>query len=182
MEVTYRQHTIDDLFSMLPLIQGTNDITRLLREHFYTKLPKTYAKWNETVEKLKELDRVAHKFHNQYTNLLMTSNEEQLQERLVKGASYFENELLFFRILLKSTLINTNNIAVQRRSTDILTSIKNTYQIKFQLLHYVANNGFKLQEYLKTKTTITLKLEDNDPSSKYKNTRKSYQRKKDSQD
>ena len=182
MEVTYRQHTIDDLFSMLPLIQGTNDITRLLREHFYTKLPKTYAKWNEAVEKLKELDRVAHKFHNQYSKILIASNEEQLQERLVKGASYFENELLFFRILLKSTLINTNNIAVQRRSTDILTSIKNTYQIKFQLLHYVANNGFKLQEYLKTKTTITLKLEDNDPSSKYKNTRKSYQRKKDSQD
>lgn len=177
MEITYRQHTIDDLFSMLPLIQGSNDIIRLLREHFYTQLPKTYAKWNEAMDKLKELDRVTHRFHAQYSTLLVSADEELLQERLTKGASYFENELLFFQVLLKATLINTNNMAVQRRSTDILTSIKNTYKVKFQLLHYVANNGFKLQEFLKTKATYTLKLEDRQ-SAGFKTGKNSNRRKK----
>lgn len=179
MEITYRQHTIDDLFSMLPLIQGTNDIIRLLREHFYTQLPKTYAKWNEALDKLKELDRVTHRFHAQYSTLLVSADEELLQERLTKGASYFENELLFFQVLLKATLINTNNMAVQRRSTDILTSIKNAYKVKFQLLHYVANNGFKLQEFLKTKATYTLKLEDGQ-SAGFKTGKNSNRRKKNS--
>ena len=177
MELTYRQHTIDDLFSMLSLIQGADSIIRLLREHFYTQLPKTYAKWNEAMDKLRELDRVAHRFHSQYTSLLAQSDEKQLQERLTKGATYFENELLFFRILLKGTLLNTNNMALQRRIADILTNIKNTYKIKFQLLHYVANNGFKLQEYLKAKATFILKLEDNE-STEFKVTKKNNRRPK----
>lgn len=68
-------------------------------------------------------------------------------------------------------------MALQRRIADILTNIKNTYKIKFQLLHYVANNGFKLQEYLKTKATFILKLEDNE-STDFKVTKKNNRRPK----
>lgn len=172
MELKYQLNTIDTVFSILPLLQGTNDIIRLLREHFYTQLPKTYAKWTEAADKLKELDNITRKFHNQYSTLLQSGDNTLLQQRLKKGAEYFENELLFYRILLKATLINTDNSAIRKRRDTLITFVTNTYKVKFQLLHHISQNGFQLQEILKAKAIFTLKLEENDTVQYHNHRRK----------
>ena len=172
MELKYQLNTIDTVFSILPLLQGTNDIIRLLREHFYTQLPKTYAKWTEAADKLKELDNITRKFHNQYSILLQSGDNTLLQQRLKKGAEYFENELLFYRILLKATLINTDNSAIRKRRDTLITFVTNTYKVKFQLLHHISQNGFQLQEILKAKAIFTLKLEENDTVQYHNHRRK----------
>lgn len=158
MEQQYLIRTLDDLFSMLPLRQGINDMVRFLREHFYSQMPKTYSKWVESGELLKPLEDVAIRFHNQYLSIILHGDDDQLQERLRKGAAYFEEQLLFIRILLKNTLLNSDNKNIRKRRDEILGSIKTSYKLKFQILHHVSINGFQLQDYLKTKARLSISV------------------------
>ena len=158
MEQQYLIRTLDDLFSMLPLRQGINDMVRFLREHFYSQMPKTYSKWVESGELLKPLEDVAIRFHNQYLSIILHGDDDQLQERLRKGAAYFEEQLLFIRILLKNTLLNSDNKNIRKHRDEILGSIKTSYKLKFQILHHVSMNGFQLQDYLKTKARLSISV------------------------
>jgi hypothetical protein len=88
----------------------------------------------------------------------MRGDNTLLQERLQKGAAYFEEQLLFIRILLKNTLLNSDSKAIRKRRDEILSSINASYKLKFQLLHYVAQNGFLLQDYLKTKARLSISM------------------------
>ena len=156
MEKLFLTHTLDKLFSLQPLLQGINDTLRFLREHFFIQMPKTYAKWQDANEKIKPLATVAKTFHDQYYSLIMREENDILQERLMRGAAYFENQLLFIRILLKNTILNSDSKAVRNKRDEIIGNITNQYKIKFQLLHYVARNGFNLQDYLKTKSRLAI--------------------------
>ncbi|MBR4275798.1 MAG: AAA family ATPase [Prevotella sp.] len=156
MEKQFLTHTIDILFSLQPLRQGINDTLRFLREHFYTQMPKTYAKWQDASERLKPLEDVAKSFHNQYYSLIMREDNDILQERIMKGAAYFEDQLLFIRILLKATILNSDSKNIRNKRDEIIGNITNQYKLKFQLLHYVAHNGFNLQNYLKTKSRLVI--------------------------
>jgi hypothetical protein len=158
MEQQYLIRTLDELFSMLPLRQGINDMVRFLREHFYSQMPKTYSKWVESGEQLKPLEDVSFHFHNQYVSIIMRGDNTQLQERLQKGAAYFEEQLLFIRILLKNTLLNSDNKNIRKHRDELLSSINTSYKLKFQLLHYVSQNGFQLQNYVKTKARLSISL------------------------
>lgn len=161
MEQQYTIRTIDSLFSLLQLTQVMNGVIRMLREHYYSQLPKTYAKWQETLEKTKALVPVTQQFKKQYSAIILNNDDNFLQERLKKGAAYFEEQLLFIRITRKGTILNTDNRALRKRIDDLLTTFDNTYKIKIQLLHHVANNGFNLQDYLNTKAKILLRIERN---------------------
>ena len=158
MEQQYLIRTLDDLFSMLPLRQGINDMVRFLREYFYSQMPKTYSKWVESGEQLKPLEEVSIRFHKQYLSIILHGDDSQLQERLKKGAAYFEEQLLFIRILLKNTLLNSDNKNIRKRRDELLSSMNTNYKLKFQLLHYVSQNGFQLQDYLKTKARLSISL------------------------
>ena len=158
MEQQYLIRTLDDLFSMLPLRQGINDMVRFLREYFYSQMPKTYSKWVESGEQLKPLEEVSIRFHQQYLSIIRHGDDSQLQERLKKGAAYFEEQLLFIRILLKNTLLNSDNKNIRKRRDELLSSMNTNYKLKFQLLHYVSQNGFQLQDYLKTKARLSISL------------------------
>ena len=161
MEQQYTIRTIDSLCSLLQLTQAMNSIIRMLREHYYTQLPKTYAKWQETLEKTKALVPVTQQFKRQYTAIILNNDNDFLQERLKKGAEYFEEQLLFIRITRKATILNTDNRILRKRIDELLTTFDNTYKIKIQLLHHVANNGFNLQDYLNTKAKTLLRIERN---------------------
>lgn len=158
MEQQYLIRTLDDLFSMLPLRQGINDMVRFLREYFYSQMPKTYSKWVESGEQLKPLEEVSIRFHKQYLSIILHGDDSQLQERLKKGAAYFEEQLLFIRILLKNTLLNSDNKNIRKRRDELLSSMNTNYKLKFQLLHYVSQNGFQLQDYLKTKARLSISM------------------------
>lgn len=121
-------------------------------------MPKTYSKWVESGEQLKPLEEVSIRFHKQYLSIILHGDDRQLQERLKKGAAYFEEQLLFIRILLKNTLLNSDNKNIRKRRDELLSSMNTNYKLKFQLLHYVSQNGFQLQDYLKTKARLSISL------------------------
>lgn len=161
MERLYMIRTLENLFSFTQIRYGYNDMIRLLREHFYDKYNKQYNKWVIMSDIFKkEVEQVATTFHRQYRNLVITeedyANSEVLQERVKKGAGYFEEKVNEVYRLLVVTNIDTNNQAISERLENIGNTMVEAVRIKAKLLHYVARNGIHLNKYLNEKAKIAL--------------------------
>ena len=165
MQRHYLLRTIEDLFSFAQIKFGYGDIIRLMREHFYSSANKQYNAWVESSESFKQkVDDVAAKFHTQYQNIVLTEadyqNSELLQERLMKGADYFEQQLCDTFTLLTKTSLATNNKAVKERVDNLMQNFNDLVKFKMLLLHYVAHNGLRLQPFLQAKAKISLSLDE----------------------
>lgn len=169
MERHYLLHIIEDLFTFVQIRYSINDLIRLMREHFYNSHPKLYTQWLEAAEKFKEVEKVAWRFHNQYENLVMTMPDFRtnalLQERITKGANYFAENILFIGNLLQKTNLTTENKQVKERLENLMQTFTDAYKVKFQLLHYVGNNGLTLQKYLEEKAKINISLDESKDKS-----------------
>lgn len=164
MQRKFLLRTIEELFTFTQIRYGFTDTIRCMREHFYNSQPKTYTSWNEASEKFKETENVASVFHKQYYKLIFEledpENNDHLQERITKGAEYFEQNLIFVGTLLQKTKLPTDNKQVKERITNLLQTMHDVYKIKMQLLHYVAKNGLHIQDYLKNKAKINLDIDE----------------------
>ena len=173
MQRHYLLRTIEDLFSFTQIRFSYGDLIRLMREHFYSSANKQYNAWVESSEAFKKkVEEVAAKFHNQYQNIVLTEvdyqNSELLQERLRKGAEYFEQQLSETFTLLTKTALETNNKMVKERLDNLMQNFNDLVKFKVLLLHYVAHNGLSLQPYLQAKAKISLSLDDNEKEDKGK--------------
>ena len=176
MQRHYLLRTIEDLFSFAQIRFAYGDLIRLMREHFYSSANKQYNAWAESSESFKKkVDDVAVKFHNQYQNIVLTEvdyqSSELLQERLKKGADYFEQQLTDTFTLLTKTALVTNNKMVKERLDNLMQNFNDLVKFKVLLLHYVAHNGLSLQPYLQAKAKISLSLDDNEKEVKSKEDR-----------
>lgn len=163
MERRYVLRTLEDLFSFTQIRYGYNDMIHLIREHFYTKYNKQYNKWLQASEAFKkDIEDVAIAFHHQYYNIIATESDfhksEHLQERIKKGAEYFEEHLTDSFQLLRATSLPTNNQAISERLENIGNTMAEAVKFKIKILHYVAKNGLTLQKYLKQKAKIALEV------------------------
>lgn len=176
MERTYLLRIVEDLFTFNQIRFGFNDAIRFMREHFYNSHPKSYALWNEASEKFRAVEDVAARFHKQYNNLILTlpdfRDSPLLQERLMKGAEYFKNEIIYVNTLLQKTNLATDNKQVKERMENIFPVMQDAYKIKFQLLHYVSTNGIHLQEFLHQKARIVIKIDEQKDETPRKGRRK----------
>ncbi len=176
MQRHYLLRTIEDLFSFAQIRFAYGDLIRLMREHFYSSANKQYNAWVESSESFKKkVDDVAVKFHNQYQNIVLTEvdyqSSELLQERLKKGADYFEQQLTDTFTLLTKTALVTNNKMVKERLDNLMQNFNDLVKFKMLLLHYVAHNGLSLQPYLQAKAKISLSLDDDEKEVKSKEDR-----------
>lgn len=171
MQRHYLLRTIEDLFSFAQIRFNYGDLIRLMREHFYSSANKQYNAWVESSEQFKKtIEDVAAKFHVQYQNIVLTEvdyqNSSLLQERLQKGAAYFEEHLTDTFTLLTKTSLATNNQAVKERVENLTQNFNDMVKYKIQLLHYVAHNGLALQAFLKAKAKISLALDEDEKEDK----------------
>jgi hypothetical protein len=176
MQRHYLLRTIEDLFSFAQIRFAYGDLIRLMREHFYSSANKQYNAWVESSESFKKkVDDVAVKFHNQYQNIVLTEvdyqSSELLQERLKKGADYFEQQLTDTFTLLTKTALVTNNKMVKERLDNLMQNFNDLVKFKMLLLHYVAHNGLSLQPYLQAKAKISLSLDDDEKEVRSKEDR-----------
>lgn len=171
MQRHYMLRTIEDLFSFTQIRYCCNDQVRVMREYFYDTFPKQYSAWAAHLEEFKDkVENVALRFHAQYQNIVLTEqdyqNSELLQERLMKGATYFETQLCDSHELLRSTSLPTDNKTVSERVVNTLQNFADMVRFKMQLLHYVATNGLHIQDYLKHKAKISLDFDDTEKEEK----------------
>lgn len=171
MQRHYLLRITEDLFSFMHLRYGFNDMERLMREYFYDLYPTQYRNWKDMSVKFKEkVEDVALRFHNQYQNIILTEphyqESELLQERLRKGAAYFEQQLCDSHDLLKTTSLMTDNQVVSERLENILSTFRDNLVFKLRLLSYVAQKGIAIQPYLQEKARICLNLDGEDVKKK----------------
>lgn len=93
-------------------------------------------------------------------------NSELLQERIKKGAGYFETQLCDVYDLLRTTHMPIDNQTISDRLENILQTFSDGINLKLSLMHYVAKEGLHLQDYLKYKAKASL---DDDASDGRKN-------------
>ena len=134
MQRHYLLRTIEDLFSFTQIRFSYGDLIRLMREHFYSSANKQYNAWVESSEAFKKkVEEVAAKFHNQYQNIVLTEvdyqNSELLQERLKKGADYFEAQLSETFTLLTKTALETNNKMVKELSLTFRQRLRSHFHL-----------------------------------------------------
>ena len=166
MQRQYLLRVIEELFSFVGLRYRFNEVIRFMREHFYDSYNSLYKEWVEAAEKFKLPESVAVRFHAQYQNLVMTepidTQDNQLQERLRKGAAYFKKEIVFVWDLLKKTNIKTNNKQIRERLDNMLQGMKDEYKMKTLLFSFVEGNGLVLKDYLNEKAKMMLSLDEKD--------------------
>lgn len=167
MERKYMLRTIEELFNFSQLSMGFNDMIRIMREHFYDTYPMQYKSWCDASESFKEnVVNVALRFKNQYQNIIFSEDDFHasplLQERLKKASEYFEGKLVECNTLLQRTSLPTDNQTVADRIETIGLNMSDSLKFKMQLLHHIYADGFRLQEYLRYKTKLSL---DEDSSS-----------------
>lgn len=162
MQRRYMLQTVEQLFTFLLLRQDLDDMVRAMREFIYKSHPRTYNRWLESADKFTEIEKVATSFHRQYYNMIMSlpdyHDNEQLQERMRKGAEYFSKEIAYLGTLISKTTPPANNKQGKERIAALLDNMKEHYKIKRGLLDYVSTNGLVIQEYMKERTRLTVSL------------------------
>lgn len=161
MERQYMLRIVEDLFGFAAIKACYEDIIRLVREHFYDKYNKQYNAWVLNFGEFKKnVIEISQTFHRQYAGLIQHLDGEQVleqfQERMRKGADYFETALIPTLSLLRSTSMPTNNQAIAERLEGLGESMTDAVRFKMKLLHYVAENGIEIESYLKEKAKIDL--------------------------
>ncbi|MCI6209496.1 MAG: HRDC domain-containing protein [Prevotella sp.] len=84
------------------------------------------------------------------------TTDAQLQERIVKGATYFLKKLKEVEALVSGTSLQTDNKEVKKRAADSFNALVEVLQFKHRLLAYVAQSGFALSTYLRAKALATI--------------------------
>ena len=164
MRRLYAKELLDDLFDFSHIRECHTRLLRIMHEHFsrlYPTLLEEFEALQQPIEQ--ELKAVAQRFQAQYTRLIHeddnTDRQQELQERLCKGAAYFAEKLQPLSLSAAELQLPTDNKEVARKTELALGEWRESTRQKQQLLEYVKKEGFHLKEFLETKAMIVLEEE-----------------------
>ena len=152
---------MDELFDFGHIHECHTRLLRIMHEHYsrlYPTLLEEFEALQQPIEQ--ELKAVAQRFQAQYTRLIHedddTGRQQELQERLCKGAAYFAEKLQPMTLSAAELQLPTDNKEVARKTELALNEWCECTRQKQQLLEYVKEEGFHLKEFLQTKAMIVL--------------------------
>lgn len=148
----YYLSVISELFDFRPLMDAFNRMLDLLMGHFRRSYPKLIVEYKARLGVIKtQLYDVAERFKLQYNQIVISTanyqDDEHLQERLIKGATYFARTISDIEMLVKNTDVKTDTPDVKKQVAELLTTLKELVMQKRALLNYVKDEGFSLNEY-----------------------------------
>lgn len=150
---SYYLQLVEELFGFAKLEGELKRYLRLLQEHYYRQHAEGVEAYTQYAESFaRRVVQVAESFAHQY-RALIGENEDYttsslLQERLSKGATYFEAELAPLEALMSKQSFSSNNKEVKKRHESISESLGEELRLKLSLLSYVQHEGFVLPSYL----------------------------------
>ena len=161
MQRTYYLQQVADLFNFSDIVSAFYSSMRIVTEHFSRSFPKLAQEYKaRNAFLIKEVADVARTFSQQYTAMIGSAadytTDAQLQERIVKGATYFLKKLKEVEALVSGTSLQTDNKEVKKRVADSFNALVEVLQFKHRLLAYVAQSGFALSTYLRAKALATI--------------------------
>ncbi|MEL7587973.1 MAG: helix-turn-helix domain-containing protein [Prolixibacteraceae bacterium] len=157
----YQQQLLSELFDMTPVVNRVRYLLKLCREHealLLGNLSTTLRSILPLAES--EIAGVAVRFEGQIRQLLHTNPDagqnEQLQERIIKGSRYFVEKLDTLLIVpLRETGYETDNKAVRKTFRQAFENLNREIAIKKEGLESCLN-GFKMKEYLQARALAAI--------------------------
>ncbi|MDO4164888.1 MAG: AAA family ATPase [Bacteroides sp.] len=161
LQQTYFYELLSGLFDFQPLEQALRKYVRLVDEHLYKLYPKHLTVCKAEVERFHEkVVKVAQKFNQQYTRLINQTEDyaedKTLQERILRGAAYFKEELAPMDAVLDNAIINADNKDLKKKLKEAVEDLDAAFCQKDGLLEYVAQEGFCTTAYLRKKALLTI--------------------------
>jgi len=152
---------VSELFDFGGVEAAESRMLRVMQEHFYRLYPELTRRFEEQYAAFgQRVGEVARRFHAQYGRLMAAARDyaadPTLQDRLRKGAAYFAAELQPCAELAASLSLPTDNKAVKRRTELALDDLRDVLRCKGRLLRHVAENGFRMQDYLRCKALAAI--------------------------
>lgn len=153
MRSSYALHLLTELFTFEKERIAFSQVGRLIDENLALTYPDTLAAFKQ---RLQEFDlhivSVANRFHQQYEQLI-TANEANvealsLQDRIMRGATYFVEHLCRIRELAESAHLDIDNTATAKRMKQALADLRKEVRFHIALLEYVQQEGFHTKQYL----------------------------------
>lgn len=161
----YYLSVISELFDFRPLMDAFNRMLDLLMGHFRRSYPKLIVEYKARLGVIKtQLYDVAERFKLQYNQIVISTanyqDDEHLQERLIKGATYFARTISDIEMLVKNTDVKTDTPDVKKQLAELLTTLKELVMQKRALLNYVKDDGFSLNEYQHQRAVVFMGKEN----------------------
>lgn len=158
----YFLEQLDSLFMFRSLSEMFGRIVRLFDEHLYELYPEVLQKSKAFWERFqKDVLRVGDRFHDQYMRIVYTqpdfSDSDSLQERLRRGASYFEEQLKGWTVEKELYVLEIDNQEVKRKYSKALTAFDEAIGLRMALLKMVHEKGFHLSDFLRQKALFSLR-------------------------
>ena len=149
-------NTLTSLFDFRPLKQSCDRLMRVLLEFFSRLYPDTIASWQQVRTEFDgQVSDVAQRFRPQLERLVADNAEveenEKLQERLRKGAAYFEEVLRPIQVLSENLKLPTDSSIARKRLKTAAEEFCELLFMQITLLEYVAEHGFSLADYQRAK-------------------------------
>lgn len=161
MQRRYFMALLDELFDFNEINSLLFSMKNIVSENFgslYQKEADDYAELCKNI--VAEVLPVAEKFRSQRSRMAREAadsvNDDELQNRLRRGAGYFSEVLKKPERMAKSDVLHTENAALRKRTANTLDSLRDVLHVKRMLLDYVATNGFGIENYLRQKSEIIL--------------------------
>lgn len=169
LQQTYFLDLLSELFDFSLIARYFNEQVRLIDEHFYKLYPQLLAEYKKQIQLFTtEVVDVSYRFHKQYERLVVQfpdyDTNTELQARIIKGATYFEQNLRPFLKLAEATNLPTDNKELRKKVNTTLENFWDALTQKLQLLEYVEESGFHINEYLKKKAFIMLSEDEPSPT------------------
>lgn len=161
LQQAYFHELLSGLFDFRPLEQVLKRYVRLIDEHLYKLYPKQLAAFKEEENRFSEkVVKVAQKFSLQYNRLIEAAEDYAtdalLQERIHLGASYFKEQLAPLEAVMSNTSIHTDNKELRKKLNEAEEELEDIHVLKDNLLDFVIQKGFHVNEYLKQKAILSI--------------------------
>ena len=155
----YYLSVVSELFDFRPLMDSFSRVLDLLMGHFRRTYPKLIIEYKARLATIKDkLYDVAERFKLQYNQIVISTadyqDDQHLQERLTKGATYFARTISDIEQLVKTTEVKTDTKEVKKQMTELLATLKEVVMQKRALLNYVKDEGFQLNAYLHQRAVV----------------------------
>lgn len=161
MQRSFYVETVIRLFDFQLLRYQFDQVRRLLVEHFGRMFPRMITQTDEFSDSFyQEVEQVAATFHQQLTRLFAGSadyaHDETIASRIQKGAVYFSDKIKPLRDFVMQAELPTDNKKLKQRVMNVFQAAGEGFQIKYRLLLFVAENGFRLEKFLSEKAIISM--------------------------
>ena len=155
----YYLSVVSELFDFRPLMDSFSRVLDILMGHFRRTYPKLIIEYKARLATIKDkLYDVAERFKLQYNQIVISTadyqDDQHLQERLTKGATYFARTISDIEQLVKTTEVKTDTKEVKKQMTELLATLKEVVMQKRALLNYVKDEGFQLNAYLHQRAVV----------------------------